>query len=481
MIQTKAYEKDKSKIIRPYSTAFDFRLKTYDSRTKTVNNISTYPPTFTPMYPDFQYLFQSLLGRPMPEWLSLFKTFGFLVALSFIGAAWATSQELKRKEKQGLLLPEFHTITVGKPVTAAELIISAVIGFIIGFKIGGAFGHFPQVSPDPMGYLLSGEGNFLGGLIGAAIIGYMKYAEKKKEQLPAPKTKRIAVYPHELMTEIVVVAAVGGLAGAKIFNAFETWDDFIKDPIHNLTSSSGLTFLGGLIVATIVFYFYTRKHHIPFRHMCDAAAPGIMLAYGVGRLGCQFSGDGDWGIYNTAYLTNPDGSLSAATGPGQAAVHLIGNAPSAFAPAPSWLPRWLFGMNYPHNVGHEGIPIHGCTGDYCSVLPVSVFPTPIYEAITCIILFFVLWALRKRLKHTLQMFGTYLIFVGVERFFVELIRVNYKYDWGFIHPTQAEILSVVLVVVGACILLFYRDKYDGLPDPTVYPAAAPPEVNMADK
>ncbi len=395
----------------------------------------------------------------MPQWLSLFKTFGFLVALSFIGAAWATGQELKRKEKQGLLHPEIQTITTGKKLTTSELVISAIIGFLIGFKIGGVFGHFPEVSPDPMGYLLSIKGNFIAGILGAAVIGYMKYAEVKKQELPEPKVQQVRIYPHELMTEIVVIAAVGGLAGAKIFNAFETWDDFIKDPIHNLTSSSGLTFLGGLIVATLLFYYYTRKHNIPFKHMCDAAAPGIMLAYGIGRLGCQFSGDGDWGIYNTAYVTNPDGSLQfAAQGSNPKALQLIGPAPQAWFEAPSWLPRWLVGMNYPHNVGHEGMPIAGCTGEYCTVLPVSVFPTPVYEAITCILLFFVLWMLRKRFTRSLQMFGTYLIFVGVERFLVELIRVNYKYDWGFVRPTQAEILSVLLVLIGAGLLLFYKDK-----------------------
>jgi len=411
------------------------------------------------MYPDFQYLFQALFGIEMPEWLSIFKTFGFLVALSFLGAAWATSEELKRKEKQGLLQPEIITIETGKPLTAIELITSVIIGFIVGFKIGGLFGHFADISPDPMGYLLSFNGNLVGGIIGALVIGYSKYAEKKKQELPEVLVKRVTVYPHELMLEIVLVAAVGGLAGAKIFNALETWDDFIKDPIHSLTSSSGLTFLGGLIVATIAFYYYTRRHKIPFRHMCDAAAPGIMLAYGIGRLGCQFSGDGDWGIYNTAYVSDPYGTLIAATpAESQRVLPLLGDAPHTRFPAPAGLPRWLFGMNYPHNVGHEGIPIRGCVGDYCNVLPVSVFPTPIYEAVTCIILFFVLWTLRKRFTRTLQMFGTYLILVGVERFFVELIRVNSKYDWGFIHPTQAEILSVVLVITGACLLLFYRDR-----------------------
>ena len=395
----------------------------------------------------------------MPAWLSILKTFGFLVALSFIGAAWATGRELRRKEQQGLLLPEIQTMEIGKPLTRNELITSIIIGFLVGFKIAGVYGHLPEVSPDPLGYLLSLNGNFIGGIVGAALIGYGKYYEKKKEELPEPQIKRVAVYPHDLMTEIVVIAAVGGLAGAKLFNAFETWDDFIKDPIHNLASSSGLTFLGGLIVATLAFYYYARRHKIPFAHLCDATAPGIMLAYGLGRLGCQFSGDGDWGIYNTAYVSNPDGTLRAATAADSSYIaHMIGTTPGVSYPAPAGLPRWLFGMNYPHNVGHEGIPIHGCTGEYCNVLPVSVFPTPIYEAITCIILFLVLWALRKRFTRTLQMFGTYLIMVGVERFFVELIRVNYKYNLGFIHPTQAEILSVVLVILGTGLLIFYKDK-----------------------
>jgi len=412
------------------------------------------------MYPDFQYLFQSLFGHEMPEWLSLFKTFGFLVAIAFVMAAWATSQELKRKEQQGLLQPEMQTIEEGKPLSPTDLIFSAIAGFILGFKVGGVFGHLHDVSLDPMGYLLSVKGNFIFGVIGAAIVAFVKYREVKKQELPEIKIRKVRVYPHELMTEVVVIAAVGGLLGAKIFNAFETWDDFIKDPIHSLTSSSGLTFLGGLIVATICFYYYTRAHKIPFKHMCDAAAPGIMLAYGVGRLGCQLSGDGDWGIYNSAYITNADATLRAATTASDKAIGLqmMGTTPHAYFPAPGWLPQWLVGMNYPHNVGHEGMAIQGCTGEYCNVLPVSVFPTPIYEAITCILLFGVLWMLRKRFTRSLQMFGTYLIFVGVERFLVEQIRVNSKYNWGFIQPTQAEILSVVLVFFGLGLLLFYKDK-----------------------
>jgi len=411
------------------------------------------------MYPDFKYLLQSLTGIEMPAWLSLFKTFGFLVAMSFLGAAWATASELRRKAKLGLLHPEMRTIEVGKPASVSELLLSGLAGFIAGFKIGGMFGNLEQVSPDPMGYLFSPHGNLLAGLALAALLAWQKYAEKKKQQLPKPEMRQVSVYPHDLITEIVVVAAVAGLVGAKIFNALETWEDFLRDPIGNLTSSSGLTFLGGLIMATAAFWFYTRRHGIPFKYMCDAAAPGIMLAYGLGRLGCQFSGDGDWGIYNTAYVANADGTMRAATAADSSYImHMINGVDHASATAPSWLPDWLFGMVYPHNVGNEGMAIQNCVGEYCRVLPVSVFPTPVYEFFTCVALFFLMWSLRHRLKGTLQMFGLYLILAGVERFLVELVRVNYKYDFGFIHPSQAEIISVFMVLTGSWLLFFYKEK-----------------------
>ncbi|MCB0698245.1 MAG: prolipoprotein diacylglyceryl transferase [Chitinophagales bacterium] len=417
------------------------------------------------MYPDFEYFLENLFGTDMPEWLSIFKTFGFLVALAFLAAAWTLTRELKRKEEQGLLQPTFSTMEVGHPATMNELLWSILSGFLLGYKLGGMFGNVQQVSPDPLGYIFSLQGNFVIGLIGAILFGYMKYAEKKKQQLPEPTTKKIATHPHQRVMEILLIAAVSGMAGAKIFNALETWDQFLADPIENLFSSSGLTFYGGLIVATISLYIYARKHKIPFMHLCDAVAPGLILAYGLGRLGCHFAGDGDWGIFNSAYITNPDGSLRAAAANEfqQVANNVsayykdILNIPHVYAPAPDWLPDWIYGMNYAHNVNHDGIPISGCTENYCAVLPVSVFPTPLYEFAACMILFGILWKLRTKLKYPLQLFGIYLIFNGLERFFIEKIRVNFKYDLGFIHPTQAEIISTVLVLTGL-ILWFVVSK-----------------------
>lgn len=352
------------------------------------------------MYPDFQYLLRGLLGVDVPEWVGIFKTFGFFVALAFMAGGLVVVREMKRKEQLGLLQPEIV----------------------------------------------------------------------EREDKKTGVKKKVAVLPHQRVTDILVIGAISGLIGAKLFNALETWEDFINDPIDNLFSRSGLTFYGGLIVAAAALAYYCRKHNISFVHFADSVAPGLMLAYGVGRLGCHFSGDGDWGIFNSAYVTGTDGALKLA-GPGEyqsmlqtAHPYFVSNfgsleaVPHMSVVAPSWLPDWSVAMNYAHNVNNEGMRLADCVGNYCAVLPVGVFPTSLYEAITCTILAFLLIGMRNIFKYPLHLFGFYLILNGLERFFVEKIRVNYKYDWGFLQPTQAEIISTLLVLTGLSILLFYKPK-----------------------
>lgn len=401
-----------------------------------------------------------------------------MVALGFMAATWAMISELRRKEGQGLLKPTYDDVTTGEGPNAMGLFWAGIAGLLLGFKLVGIVttymaGNIAAIAQNPMGYFFSTEGNIIGGIAGAALFVWMHYRDKKKQELPQPVTKKVAVYPHQRIGEILIIAALGGLAGAKIFNALETWDDFISDPIGSLTSSSGLTFYGGFIVATAVFWYFARKYKIRFAHLCDAAAPAIMIAYGIGRLGCQFAGDGDWGIYNSAYVTNAaTGKLVPATDSAyeKSATHYAayfhdtrqlkedGTLHNLSAKAPDWLPQALYAQCYPSNVNNVGIPLAGCQGDHCSVLPIGVFPTPLYEFIVCTILFFVLWSIRKKIKIPFHFFAIYLILSGLERFFVEKIRVNYKYDWGFLHPTQAEIIAVSLMLIGTAILLFYRPK-----------------------
>lgn len=425
------------------------------------------------MYPDFEHLLESLLGVDVPGWLSLFKTFGFMVAMAFLAAAYVLVQDLKRKEALGWMRPTTRTEVIGKQPSLQELALTVLGGFFVGFKVGGFFRSWEQISPNPMGYVFSADGNWLGGLAGAAWFGYSRWRELKQQALPTPEERTITILPHQRIGEITALAAIAGLAGAKIFNALETWEDFVRNPAENLLSSSGLTFYGGLILASIVIALYAHRHQISIPHLIDSFAPALMLAYGIGRLGCQFSGDGDWGIFNSAYVTQPSGHLIAAPdGQFIASLHQhtnylmdlmrqFGSAaaiPHAYVPAPAGLPHWLFAMNYPHNVNNEGVLLSGCSGNYCAVLPIAVFPTPMYEAVVCISLFFVLWGLRKRLQTPLQLAGIYLIMNGVERFLVERIRVNTRYDWGSLHPSQAEIIAVVMVLIGIGLLAFVRKK-----------------------
>jgi phosphatidylglycerol:prolipoprotein diacylglycerol transferase len=98
---------------------------------------------------------------------------------------------------------------------------------------------------------------------------------------------------------------------------------------------------------------------------------------------------------------------------------------------------------------------------YCTQLPVPVFPTPFYETLTCLVLFFILWRLRKRLLVPGTLFAVYLVLNGIERFFIEHIRVNTTYNIFGLHPTQAELISAGLVITG--LVLYFRLKRKGQP------------------
>lgn len=373
------------------------------------------------MYPNLYYVFQDLFGIELSG-LKLVNSFGFFVALAFIICAWVLTLELRRKQQLGLFVHTEETITIGAPASFSELLINFIVGFIFGYKIVGAF-TIADALNDPQSFILSAKGNLpVGLLVGFAFAG-LKWWEKNKQKLAKPETRTIRIWPQDRVGDIVIYAAGFGFLGAKIFHNLENWNDFVKDPIGSLISFSGLTFYGGLICAGIAIVLYARKRKIGVVHLCDAMAPTMMLAYSLGRIGCQVSGDGDWGIVN---------------------LH-----PKPF----SWLPDWMWAYTYPHNVVGEGVPIPGCVGQYCNQLPAPVYPTALYEIIVCFLLFLVLWVLRKRIKVPGRIFGLYLVLNGIERFFIEKIRVNTKYEALPFQPTQAELIALLLVVAGTVLMI----------------------------
>lgn len=377
------------------------------------------------MFPTLSHLLEYLFGVYIPLPI---QTFGLLVAVAFFVAYQLFSYELKRKEKEGLLKPVVYQEKVGEPPSLFETIFNGLIGFVVGYKVLFGILNYSQFVNDPQSLLLSTDGNVMGGIILGALFAYWFFNDRKKNQLTKPLIKNKTKRPYELMGTIVIWAAVFGILGAKIFHNLEYWEEFSSDPINGLIAFSGLTFYGGVICGGAAVIYYTAKQGIHPLHMLDVGAPGLMLGYAVGRLGCQLSGDGDWGIVN-------------------------------IAPKPSWLswaPDWMWSFNFPHNVIEEGVPIADCIGRFCKQLPLGVFPTPFYETIMASALFILIWFIRKRIRYAGMLFSIYLIASGVERFLIELIRVNAQYHAFGISFTQAELISSLMIVFGIAGIFFTK-------------------------
>jgi phosphatidylglycerol---prolipoprotein diacylglyceryl transferase len=348
------------------------------------------------------------------------QTYGFFVAMAFVAGAIILSLELKRKERDGLLFAQKKTLVKGKPASMKDLIISGLLGFLLGFKGVAMILNYSYFVEEPQEFILSGEGSIIGGFVLAALSIFSTWRSAEKEKLPKPKTEETIVRPHELTTTFIMLAAATGIAGAKLFDILENFSSFLADPIGTLFSLQGLTFYGGLITAALVLIWYARKNGIPWKVLADAAAPALLLAYSVGRLGCQFSGDGCWGIEN-------------------------------LNPKPEWLaflPDWAWAYDFPNNVIREGIPIHNCSGQYCRVLENPVYPTSLYESMMSLVFFGITWSVRKRIAISGILFFMFLIMNGTARFFVEKIRVNPPYNLLGLELTQAEIISFILILIG---------------------------------
>lgn len=394
------------------------------------------------MYPTLYHAFHDLLGLEL-QVLKLINTFGFLVALAFLAAARCLSSELARKHALGLMPAKRREVEPARPPSFGDAVISGLIAFVIAYKFFGvALGeHDLQGGADTQRYLLSTKGHLLAGIVCG--VGWTLLRLREVRSVPrnaAPQKKQyVKVLPQEHTMGITGAAALGGLIGAKLFHLLErpkTLIEFFENP--SLASIfSGLTIYGGLIVGALAVYLYCRRAGLSFPHVCDAVAPGLMLAYGIGRLGCQLSGDGDWGI------------VSAGT-------------PAGFG----WLPDWFWAFDYPNNVLGAGVPMpSGGYPGYGTHLVPAVYPTPLYESLAAFALFGVLWALRTRFEKPLVLFAIYMMLNGFERFWIERIRVNATYEIFGREVTQAQLISVGLFVGGAVLLVWALKREPGAPIP----------------
>ncbi len=380
------------------------------------------------MYPKLSDLINDWFGTNI---VLPIQSYGFFLAMAFLFGAYFLYRELQRKEKEGLIKPQIKRIQKGKPVSAFELITAIIFSFIIGFKLIGALLNYNSFASNPQDFVLSLDGSWMGGIIVTIVYTIWFYYSKKKKELHPPVWEEVTVHAQENTWPIVFVAIIFGVLGAKVFHWFENWEEFSSDPLDALLSFSGMSFYGGLIIAAAAVGLYAKKQGIKWWIMADSVAPSLILSYGIGRIGCHVAGDGDWGIVNT--LEKP-GWLS-------------------------FLPDCLWSYNYPHNIINEGVRIPGCTGPHCFQLADGAFPTPVYETAMAILIFLLLWKLRKHIQIPGILTAIYLILNGTERFLIEKIRVNNVFNlWGM-KVTQAEVISVILIATGISLLIYLYYSY----------------------
>jgi phosphatidylglycerol---prolipoprotein diacylglyceryl transferase len=195
--------------------------------------------------------------------------------------------------------------------------------------------------------------------------------------------------PTDWAYEMALAALVGGLVGSRVDFLIENWGDVKHDILGNIFSGTGLVWYGGAIGGAIAVLLWAWRRKMLNLVLLDVAAVPLAVGYAIGRIGCQVSGDGDYGK--------------------------------------AWDGPWA--MAYPHGTKPIDTPVH---------------PTPIYETLAMGLVAYLLWRLRDRVQPGI-LFAIYLVLAGTERLLVEFIRRNSPELLGLTTP---QLISVVFIAGG---------------------------------
>src|SRR5947207_4978167 len=207
---------------------------------------------------------------------------------------------------------------------------------------------------------------------------------------------------------VIGVTGLAGLVGARLYHLLETPSEFFAHPFPLLFSTMGFAWFGAFLGGFIAIVWLARTYKVNTLLMLDIASPAAAIGYGIGRIGCLISGDGDYGI-------------------------------------PTSLP---WGMSFPNGLVPTAARVH---------------PTPIYEFLVGVIIFWYLWRLGARSllrpRPRGEVIGEYFVWTGLARFLVEFIRINPRSVFGVM--SNAQLIALFSIVAGLIILFSIRRRFKG--------------------
>ncbi len=212
---------------------------------------------------------------------------------------------------------------------------------------------------------------------------------------------------------IIGITGLAGLVGSRLYHLLESPAEFFADPWPQLFSTMGFAFVGAIIGGFLALILLAKRFRISPLLMLDAASPAAAIGYGIGRIGCLISGDGDYG-------------------------------------RPTNLP---WGMAFPNGI----VPTTETCVQWGAPADCRVHPTPIYEFLIAILIFWILWKVGERAIKTRAsngiVFAAYLVLTGVARFLIEIIRINPRSFFGM---TNAQAASALSILAGIALFLYCR-------------------------
>ena len=213
---------------------------------------------------------------------------------------------------------------------------------------------------------------------------------------------------------IIGITGLAGLVGSRLYHLLESPKEFFADPWPLLFSTMGFAFAGAILGGFLALVLLAKRYQLSPLLLLDAASPAAAMGYGIGRIGCLISGDGDYG-------------------------------------KPTNLP---WGMAFPNGIVPTTGPAGTCV-QWGAAPDCRVHPTPIYEFLAAVLICWILWRLGDCAMKTRapdgNVFAAYLVLTGVARFLVEFIRINPRSIYGL---TNAQAASAVSVLAGLALMVY---------------------------